>query len=167
MQSVGLFGDEIVPMATKMVVKDKESGTTTMVDYVVTKDECNRPGTSIGDVAKLSPVRQEVDPTATITAGNASQLSDGSSACVLMEERIAHSLGISPLGVFIGFAVGGCSPDEMGIGPTVAVPKLLKRYGLTADDIDLWEMNEAFAVVPLYCAEVLGTFSSNTFCYFS
>ena len=143
-------------MSTTMAVKDKETGATSMVDYVVTKDECNRPGTSFGDVAKLAPVRLEVDPTATITAGNASQLSDGSSACVLMEEKIAQSLGISPLGAFIGYAVGGCNPDEMGIGPTVAVPKLLKRYGLAIDDIDLWELNEAFAVVPLHCADILG-----------
>ena len=96
------------------------------------------------------------DPTATVTAGNASQLSDGASACVLMEESEASRRGLTPLGAFKGFAVGGCSPEEMGIGPTVAVPRLLARHGLTVADIDLWELNEAFAVVPLRCAEVLG-----------
>lgn len=155
-QAAGLFDEEIVPMQTKMQVKDKASGEVSMVDYTVVKDECNRPGTSLEDVQGLPAIRIEEDPTATITAGNASQLSDGASACVLMEEQEAIRLGLEPLGAFVGFAVGGCSPEEMGVGPTVAVPKLLSRYNLTVDDIDLWELNEAFAVVPLRCADVLG-----------
>ncbi|CAE7803019.1 PED1, partial [Symbiodinium microadriaticum] len=117
---------------------------------------CNRPGTSLEDIQGLVPIRIDGDPTATITAGNASQLSDGASACLLMEEGEAARRGLTPLGAFMGFAVGGCAPDEMGIGPTVAVPKLLARHGLTIDDIDLWELNEAFATVPLHCADVLG-----------
>lgn len=155
-QAAGYFDDEIVPMKTKMEVKDKVTGETSLVDYIVTKDECNRPGTKLSDISGLQPVRFEADPLATITAGNASQLSDGASACVLMEEREAERRGLTPLGAFVGFAVGGCEPDEMGIGPTVAVPKLLSRYGLKVSDIDLWELNEAFACVPLRCADVLG-----------
>jgi len=155
-QLAGLFAEEIVPMDTKMQVKDKQTGEVSWKDYTVVKDECNRPGTSLDDLRALAPIRFDVDPLATITAGNASQLSDGASACVLMEEKEAERLGLTPLGAFVGFAVGGCSPEEMGIGPTVAVPKLLARYNLTVDDIDLWELNEAFAVVPLHCADVLG-----------
>eukprot|EP00602_Paraphysomonas_sp_CaronLab_P000597 CAMPEP_0185023360 /NCGR_PEP_ID=MMETSP1103-20130426/6037_1 /TAXON_ID=36769 /ORGANISM="Paraphysomonas bandaiensis, Strain Caron Lab Isolate" /LENGTH=397 /DNA_ID=CAMNT_0027555921 /DNA_START=54 /DNA_END=1247 /DNA_ORIENTATION=+ len=155
-QAAGVFEEEIVPMQTKMEVKDKATGETSIVDYTVSKDECNRPGTTLADIQGLVPVRAEADPKATITAGNASQLSDGASACLLMEEAEAQRRGLEPLGAFVGFAVGGCEPDEMGIGPTVAVPKLLSRHGLSVDDIDLWELNEAFAVVPLRCADVLG-----------
>ena len=126
------------------------------VKTVVENDQCNRADTTLESLAKLAPVMIDKDPTATVTAGNASQLSDGASACVLMEESEASRRGLTPLGAFKGFAVGGCSPEEMGIGPTVAVPRLLARHGLTVADIDLWELNEAFAVVPLRCAEVLG-----------
>ena len=155
-QKAGLFDDEIVPMATEMALKNKETGEVSMVKYTVEGDECNRPQTTLEGLESLKPVRSESDPSATVTAGNASQLSDGASACLLMEEKEAERRGLKPLGAFKGFAVGGVEPDEMGIGPVVAVPKLLQRHGLTVDDIDLWELNEAFAVVPLRCAEVLG-----------
>lgn len=155
-QAAGLYDDEIVPMKTVMAVKDKETGEVSKVDYTVSKDECNRPSTTLADLQKLKAVMHEKDPEATVTAGNASQLSDGASACVVMSEDAAAKAGCTPLGAFKGFAVGGCSPEEMGIGPTVAVPRLLERHGLKVDDIDLWELNEAFAVVPLRCAEVLG-----------
>jgi len=155
-QAAGYFDDEIVPMDTVMKVKNKETGEVTKVDYTVTKDECNRADTTLASLESLKPIMLDANPNATITAGNASQLSDGASACLLVEESEAERQGLTPLGAFIGFAVGGCSPEEMGIGPTVAVPKLLQRHGLTVDDIDLWELNEAFAVVPLHCADVLG-----------
>jgi len=155
-QQAGLYDEEIVPMETVMAVKDKATGEVSKVEYVVTKDECNRADTTMESLTKLKPVRIDENADATITAGNASQLSDGASACVLMEESFASSTGCDVLGGFKGFAVGGCSPEEMGIGPTVAVPRLLERHGLTVDDIDLWELNEAFAVVPLRCADVLG-----------
>ena len=155
-QAAGLFDDEIVPMDTVMGVMDKETKEVSKVKCTVTKDECNRPGTTMESLVGLDPVMLKKNPEATITAGNASQLSDGASASVLMEEGEAMRRGLEPLGAFVGFAVGGCSPEEMGIGPTVAVPKLLERHGLTVDDIDLWELNEAFAVVPLRCADVLG-----------
>lgn len=154
-QQAGKFDDEIVPMTVTMATTDKASGEVTKHEYTVTKDECNRPSTTLESLQKLDPVRLETDPQATITAGNASQLSDGASACVLMSEDAAAAAGCTPLGVFKGFAVGGCSPEEMGIGPTVAVPRLLSRHGLKVDDIDLWELNESFAVVPLQCADVL------------
>jgi len=154
-QQKGRFDREIAPMSVKMHVKNKETQEVSVVDAVVSKDDCNRPGTSLADVAKLSPVRVDADPDATITAGNASQLSDGASACLLMEEQAARAQGLKPLGAFMGFAMAGCNPDEMGIGPVFAIPKLLARHGLTAADIDLWELNEAFAVVPLHCADVL------------
>ena len=155
-QAAGKFDDEIVPMETTMLVKNKETGEVSKVKTVVENDQCNRADTTLESLAKLAPVMIDKDPTATVTAGNASQLSDGASACVLMEESEASRRGLTPLGAFKGFAVGGCSPEEMGIGPTVAVPRLLARHGLTVADIDLWELNEAFAVVPLRCAEVLG-----------
>lgn len=155
-QATGKFDDEIVPMETEMVVKNKETGEVSRVPYTVVKDECNRPGTTLESIAGLSPVRADVDPSATITAGNASQLSDGASACVVMSEAEASRRGAQPLGIFKGFAVAGCAPEEMGIGPVLAVPRLLQRHGLSVADIDLWELNEAFAVVPLYCAERLG-----------
>jgi acetyl-CoA C-acetyltransferase len=152
-QEAGLFDNEIVPMDTTMIVTDKESGETSEVDYTVTKDECNRPSTNIEGLAKLQPIR---GPEHYITAGNASQLSDGAASVVMMEAEEAKRRNIEPLGAFRGFAVGGCEPDEMGIGPVVAVPRLLSRAGLKVDDIDLWELNEAFASQCLYCRDTLG-----------
>jgi len=152
-QDAGLYDDEIVPMDTKMIVKDKESGETSEVDYTVTKDECNRPSTTLEGLTKLQPIRGE---KMFITAGNASQLSDGAASVVLMEAGEAKNRGIEPLGAFRGFAAAGCEPDEMGIGPVFAVPKLLERAGLTVDDIDLWELNEAFASQCLYSRDKLG-----------
>ncbi len=152
-QAAGLFKDEIVPCATRMAEKNKETGEVSLRDVVATQDNCNRPGTTLAGLAKLEPVK---GPGHSVTAGNASQLSDGSSACVLMEAKEAERLGLQPLGAFRGFAVAGCEPDEMGIGPVFAVPKLLARHGLTVQDIDLWEMNEAFASQALYCQRQLG-----------
>jgi len=152
-QDAGLYADEIVPMDTRMIVKDKESGETSEVDYTVVKDECNRPGTTLEGLAKLQPVRGEGQ---FITAGNASQLSDGAASVVMMEADEAKRRNIEPLGAFRGFAVAGCEPDEMGIGPIYAVPRLLDRAGLRVDDIDLWELNEAFASQCLYCRDTLG-----------
>ncbi|MCH2170526.1 acetyl-CoA C-acyltransferase [Myxococcota bacterium] len=152
-QEAGRFDDEIVPMDTTMTVKDKETGEVSEVDYTVTKDECNRPGTTLEGLTKLNPVRGEGK---WITAGNASQLSDGAASVVMMEAGEAKRRGIEPLGAFRGFAVAGCEPDEMGIGPIYAVPKLLKRNGLEVDDIDLWELNEAFASQCLYSRDTLG-----------
>jgi acetyl-CoA C-acetyltransferase len=152
-QEADLFKDEIVPMSTTMIVKDKQSGETSEVDYVVTKDECNRPTTNIEGLQGLAPIRGE---DKWITAGNASQLSDGAASVVLMEAGEAKSRGVEPLGAFRGFAVAGCKPDEMGIGPVFAVPKLLERAGLKVDDIDLWELNEAFASQCLYSRDTLG-----------
>jgi acetyl-CoA C-acetyltransferase len=152
-QDGGLFDNEIVPMKTRMIVKDKETGETSEVDYVVTKDECNRPTTTLEGLAKLKPIRGD---DKWITAGNASQLSDGAASVVMMEAGEAKRRGIEPLGAFRGFAVAGCKPDEMGIGPIYAVPKLLKRAGLKVDDIDLWELNEAFASQCLFCRDTLG-----------
>lgn len=152
-QAQGLFADEIVPCATRMAEKNKETGEVTYRDVVATRDNCNRPSTTLEALAQLEPVK---GPGQFVTAGNASQLSDGSSACVLMESTQAERLGLSPLGAFRGFAVAGCEPDEMGIGPVFAVPKLLARHGLTVQDIDLWEMNEAFASQALYCQRTLG-----------
>lgn len=155
-QAAGRFDAEIVPMATTMALKDKETKEVSYVDYAVTKDECNRPNTTLESLVALEPVRLEVDPHSTVTAGNASQLSDGASAQVVMSETEVSRRGIQPLGMFKGFAVAGCPPEEMGIGPVFAVPKLLSRHGLTVEDIDLWELNEAFAVVPVYAAKQLG-----------
>ena len=152
-QEAGKFDDEIVPMKTKMILKNKETGETSEVDAVADKDDCNRPGTTLEGLSGLKPVMGE---DKFITAGNASQLSDGSSACVLMERAEAERRGLDVLGTFRGFAVGGCEPDEMGIGPVYAVPKLLKANGLTMDDIDLWELNEAFACQVIYSADQLG-----------
>ncbi|MDO4591401.1 MAG: acetyl-CoA C-acyltransferase [Comamonadaceae bacterium] len=152
-QAAGLFDNEIIPCATKMAEKNKETGEVTYRDVVATKDNCNRASTTLEGLAKLEPVK---GPGNFITAGNASQLSDGSSACVVVEAKVAERLGLKPLGAFRGFAVAGCEPDEMGIGPVFAVPKLLKRHGLTVDDIDLWELNEAFASQALYCQRQLG-----------
>ena len=152
-QAAGLFADEIVPMKTTMKKVDKETKEESFVDYVVDRDECNRPDTTLEGLAKLPPVRGEGN---FITAGNASQLSDGAAAVVLMSDEEASKRGLTPLGAFKGWAVAGCEPDEMGIGPVFAVPKLLARHGLKVDDIDLWELNEAFASQCLYSRDTLG-----------
>ena len=152
-QETGAFDDEIVPMNTIMKVKNKETGEITEHAAVADKDDCNRPSTTIEGLASLNPIMGE---DAFITAGNASQLSDGSSAQVLMERSEAERRGLDILGTFRGFAVGGCEPDEMGVGPVVAVPKLLKATGLSMDDIDLWELNEAFACQVIYSRDILG-----------
>ena len=152
-QEAGKFDDEIIEVSTVMEVKDRETGAASDKDVTVAKDECNRPGTTAEGLAKLDPVMGE---GYTITAGNASQLADGSSASVLMEAEIAKSRGLRPLGRYIGMAVAGTKPDEMGIGPVFAIPKLLKRFDLSMDDIGLWELNEAFAVQVLYCRDHLG-----------
>ena len=152
-QENGLFEDEIVPMHTKMKLLNKQTGEETIVDYIVDRDECNRPDTTIEGLQKLQPVR---GPGNYITAGNASQLSDGAAAVVLMEAKEAERRGLEPMGAFRGWAVAGCAPDEMGIGPVFAVPRLLERHGLKVDDIDLWELNEAFASQCLYSRDTLG-----------
>jgi acetyl-CoA C-acetyltransferase len=152
-QAAGKFDDEIVAVATKMLVKDKMTGETSMQEVTLAKDEGNRPETTLEGLTSLQPV---MGPEAMITAGNASQLSDGASACVVMEAGLAAQRGLMPLGRYIGMAVAGTEPDEMGIGPVFAVPKLLSRFGLTIDDIGLWELNEAFAVQVLYCQDRLG-----------
>ncbi|WP_394761097.1 acetyl-CoA C-acyltransferase [Phenylobacterium sp.] len=152
-QQAGKFADEIVPMKTKMKLVNKETKEETIVDYVVDKDECNRPDTSAEGLAKLTPV---MGPGKYVTAGNASQLSDGSAAVVVMERKEAERRGLAPMGVFKGWAVAGCEPDEMGIGPVFAIPRLLERHGLKVDDIDLWELNEAFASQCLYSRDKLG-----------
>ena len=152
-QQAGRFDKEIVEVTTTMAVKDKESGVVSQVEATVSSDTCNRPGTTYEGLAKLQPVMGDGKY---ITAGNASQLSDGASACVMMEAKEAERLGLEPLGAFRGFAVAGCEPDEMGIGPVFAVPRLLERTGMKMDDIDLWELNEAFASQAIYCQQQLG-----------
>ncbi|MFT5450302.1 MAG: acetyl-CoA C-acetyltransferase [Gammaproteobacteria bacterium] len=152
-QQAGRFDKEIVEVTTTMAVKDKESGVVSQVEATVSSDTCNRPGTTYEGLAKLQPVMGDGKY---ITAGNASQLSDGASACVMMEAKEAQRLGLEPLGAFRGFAVAGCEPDEMGIGPVFAVPRLLERTGMKMKDIDLWELNEAFASQALYCQQRLG-----------
>jgi len=152
-QQADKFRDEIVPMKTKMKVVNKDTKEESIVDYVVTKDECNRPDTTLEGLQKLPPVK---GPDKYITAGNASQLSDGAAAVVLMEAKEAERRNVKPMGRFVGWAAAGCEPDEMGIGPVFAVPRLLKRFGLTVDDIDLWELNEAFASQCLYSRDKLG-----------
>ncbi len=152
-QQGGKFNDEIVPLKTRKKVVDKKTGDVTYEEVTVDRDECNRPDTTLEGLAGLQPVRGEGKY---ITAGNASQLSDGASACVIMEAKEAERRGVEPLGIFKGFNVAGCAPDEMGIGPVFAVPRLLERHGLTVDDIDLWELNEAFASQVLYCMDRLG-----------
>jgi acetyl-CoA C-acetyltransferase len=152
-QQGGKFRDEIVPMSTRMKVVDKATKAESIVDYVVDRDECNRPDTTLEGLAALPPVRGEGN---FITAGNASQLSDGAAAVVLMEAKEAERRGLKPLGAFRGWAVAGCEPDEMGIGPVFAIPRLLERHGLKIDDIDLWELNEAFASQCVYCRDTLG-----------
>jgi acetyl-CoA C-acetyltransferase len=152
-QQANKFRDEIVPMKTKMKVVDKVTKEESIVDYVVNRDECNRPDTTMEGLAKLEPVK---GPGKYITAGNASQLSDGAAAVVLIEAKDAEKRGLKPMGRFVAWAAAGCEPDEMGIGPVFAVPKLLKRHGLKVDDIDIWELNEAFASQCLYSRDKLG-----------
>jgi acetyl-CoA C-acetyltransferase len=151
-QEEGKFDDEIISVTTTMGVMDKETKEISFVEKTSSKDECNRPTTTIEGLSSLKPVVEG----GSITAGNASQLSDGSSACVLMESSVAAKHNVTPLGIYRGIAVAGCEPDEMGIGPIYAVPKLLKQNGLKMSDIGLWELNEAFAVQVIYCRDVLG-----------
>ena len=153
------FDAEIVPMSATMIVTDKATGQTSQREVTLSADEGNRPQTTLADLQKLQPVfkdGQKLKEGKNITAGNASQLSDGASASVLMEAKEAERRGLQPLGIYRGMAVAGCDPDEMGIGPVFAVPKLLKAHGLSVDDIDLWELNEAFACQVLYCRDRLG-----------
>jgi len=152
-QDAGVFDNEIVPLTTTKIVADKETKETHEEEVTLQKDEGNRPGTTAEGLAGLKPVMGD---DKTITAGNASQLSDGASACVVMEAKEAERRGLEPLGYFRKLAVCGLEPDEMGIGPVFAVPRLLERAGLGMDDIDLWELNEAFAVQVVYCRDVLG-----------
>ena len=158
-QEAGLFNDEIVPFATRMAVFNKETKETSYQDVVLDRDECNRPSTTLESLQGLAPVWKDgqwVKEGKFITAGNASQLSDGASASVLMEAKRAEQLGLAPLGAYRGLAVAGCKADEMGIGPVFAIPKLLKRHGLSVDDIGVWELNEAFACQGIYCRDQLG-----------
>jgi acetyl-CoA C-acetyltransferase len=152
-QLAGRYRDEIIACTTTMAVTDKETGAVSQREVTIAEDTCNRRGTTYEALAKLKPVMGE---DKFVTAGNASQLSDGASACVMMEAREAERLGLQPLGAFRGMAVAGCEPDEMGIGPVLAVPKLLARHGLSVDDIGLWELNEAFASQAIYCQQRLG-----------
>jgi acetyl-CoA C-acetyltransferase len=151
-QEAGLFADEIIPVTATKLVTNRETGEVTKEEVTLTKDEGNRPGTKLENLAGLKSVRNE----GTITAGNASQLSDGAAAVVLMDSELASKRNIEPMGIYRGMAVAGCEPDEMGIGPVFAIPKLLERNGLSIDDIGLWELNEAFAVQVLYCRNKLG-----------
>ena len=152
-QEAGKFKDEIISVKTQMKVVDKATKAESIVDAVVDRDECNRPETTLAGLAKLEPVK---GPGKFVTAGNASQLSDGAAALVLMEAKEAEKRGLQPLGAFKGWAVAGCQPDEMGIGPVFAIPRLLERHGLKIADIDLWELNEAFASQCLYSRDFLG-----------
>lgn len=151
-QEAGLFADEIVPMETVMMVKDRETGVVSEQAVTLDRDECNRPTTTMEGLSALPTVREN----GFVTAGNASQLSDGASAVVVMDSAQAEKQGLEPMGAFKGFCVAGCEPDEMGIGPVFAVPRLLERHGLSVDDIDIWELNEAFASQALYCRDRLG-----------
>jgi acetyl-CoA C-acetyltransferase len=158
-QEAGRFDDEIVPMRTIMKFQDKETGAISEHEVTLSKDEGNRPSTTIEGLNGLAPVFKDgihIKEGGYITAGNASQLSDGASASVVMEEKIAEKRGLEPLGRYMGVMATGCEPDEMGIGPVFAVPKLLEAHGLKVEDIDLWELNEAFAVQVLYCRDRLG-----------
>ncbi len=152
-QQAGRIGEEIVPMAATMKKVDKQTGEESLVDVMVDKDECNRPTTTLDGLAGLPPAFEE---DGTVTAGNASQLSDGASMTLLMSGERASQLGFEPLGIYRGFTVAGCEPDEMGIGPVFAIPRLLHNAGLEQDDIDLWELNEAFASQCVYCRDALG-----------
>ena len=152
-QTSGKFSDEIIEVSTTMDVKDRETGEVSQQDVTIAMDDCNRPNTTIEGLARLDPVMGE---GYSITAGNASQLADGSAASVLMEAEVAKAKGLTPMGRYVGMAVAGTKPDEMGIGPVFAIPKLLKRFDLSIDDVGLWELNEAFAVQVLYCRDKLG-----------
>ena len=152
-QQAGRFDDEIVPLTTTKLAFDKKTGDSWEEEVTLEQDEGNRPSTTMEGLASLEPVRGE---NHFITAGNASQLSDGASACVIMNSTLAEKRGLEPLGTYRGLAVSGCEPDEMGIGPVFAVPRLLERHGLKVEDIGLWELNEAFAVQVLYCRDRLG-----------
>ncbi|MEM7513188.1 MAG: acetyl-CoA C-acyltransferase [Bacteroidota bacterium] len=151
-QEAGKFDDEIIPVSVTKGIMNKETREISFEEVTLTKDEGNRPSTTMEGLSNLRLVNEG----GTITAGNASQLSDGASACVLMDSKLAEQRGLEPLGAYRGIAVAGCEPDEMGIGPVFAVPKLLKAHGLKVEDIGLWELNEAFAVQVLYCQEKLG-----------
>jgi len=158
-QQDGLFDDEIVPMTTRKAVFNKETGETTYEEVILDRDECNRPSTTLESLQALEPVWKDgewVKQGKYITAGNASQLSDGASASVLMDAKTAERKGLEPLGIYRGLAVAGCKADEMGIGPVFAIPKLLERAGVKLEDIGLWELNEAFASQVLYCQDMLG-----------
>ena len=158
-QDQGLFDDEIIPMETKMLLVNKETGAEKEVDALVDRDNCNRPETTLEGLASLNPV---FDPEeGSVTAGNSSQLSDGASVTMVMSEDKANDLGVKPLAYFRGFTVVGCQPDEMGIGPLYSIPKLLKSANLTVDDIDLWELNEAFASQVVYIRDQLGLPTEN------
>ena len=152
-QRAGRFDAEVVPMTTTKLVHDKATGEVREEEVTLAKDEGNRPDTTPEGLAALKPVTGEKGH---ITAGNASQLSDGASACVVMDSRLAEKRGLQPLGIFRGFTVAACEPDEMGIGPVFAVPRLLERFNLKMDQVDLWELNEAFAVQVVYCRDRLG-----------
>jgi len=152
-QQAGKFKDEIIPVKTQMKKVDKDTKAESFVDYTVDRDECNRPDTTLEGLSKLEPVK---GPGKYVTAGNASQLSDGGAAVVIMERKEAERRGLQPMGAFRGWAVAGCAPDEMGIGPVFAIPKLLKRHNLKVEDIDLWELNEAFASQCLYSRDKMG-----------
>src|SRR5205814_783159 len=152
-QQAGRFDAEIVPITVIKLTQDKNTNETREEQVTLARDEGNRPETSLEGLAKLAPVRGEKGH---ITAGNASQLSDGASACVVMDAKLAERRGLQPLGIFRGFTIAACEPDEMGIGPVFAVPRLLERFGLKMTDIDLWELNEAFAVQVVYCRDKLG-----------
>lgn len=151
-QDAGLFDAEIVPISTTMKIKDRETGEVSDRNVTLDRDEGNRPQTTLESLSGLKPVLEG----GVITAGNASQLSDAASACILMDSKLAERRGLAPLGTYRGMAVAGCAPEEMGVGPIYAIPKLLKQHGLKVDDIGLWELNEAFAVQALYCRDHLG-----------
>ncbi|MCS5558419.1 MAG: acetyl-CoA C-acyltransferase, partial [Oceanospirillaceae bacterium] len=151
-QEAGRFADEVIAVTATKLVTNRETGEVSKEEVTLAKDEGNRPGTSLESLSGLNPVRNG----GTITAGNASQLSDGAAAVVLMDGTLASQRNLEPLGVYRGMAVAGCEPDEMGIGPVFAIPRLLQRNGLTIDDIGLWELNEAFAVQVIYCRDKLG-----------
>ena len=153
-QDAGNYDDEIIPMDTKMILKNKETGAEKEVDVTVDRDDCNRPETTLEGLSSLNPVFNP--ESGSVTAGNSSQLSDGASVTLIMSEEKANELGLKPLAYFRGFTTVGCQPDEMGIGPVFSIPKLLDSAGLTVDDIDLWELNEAFASQVVYIRDQLG-----------
>jgi len=153
-QQAGRFDEEIVPLTTTKLVTDKVTGETHEEEVTLSRDECNRPNTTLEGLLALRPVYNRKG--ATVTAGNASQFADGASACVVMDGKLAEQRNLEPLGIYRGMVVVGVEPDEMGIGPALAVPKLLRRHGLSIDDIDLWELNEAYASQTVYCRDALG-----------